>query len=346
MSTPPAFTLHASFSPLLSLYDAFLLDQFGVIHNGSEALHGAVDCIEELVKRKKKLAILSNTSSPSHVALKRLPKFGLHSDMFAGGLVSSGDECAKFVRKEYCNSEKPKKALWLTWKESEKQNPGEYLAHCESGADGTIEVAESVEDADFILLHGSEVWRRCRETAPNRIMDLGFLYNEDFALVDQLLDKSLERGLPLVCANPDLVVGLPGGVVGNMPGKIASRYEEKGGAVRQFGKPHPQHFLACLESMKHSVDRDDGESIPGVAHVGDSLEHDVTGANAAGVDSVFVLGGIHARELGLVPTVAERDGGDLGEGSSLSEADLRARLDSLFAERGIWPTHVVPRLSL
>lgn len=224
--SPPAFTLHTSFSPLLSLYDTFLLDQFGVIHNGSESLHGAQECIQTMLKKNKRMAILSNTSSPSHVAKQRLPKYGLSSDMFAGGLVSSGEECAKFVREERRRG-KMKKALWLTWQESEQQNPMQFLSYCENGLDGTddddmvIDVAESVEEADFILLHGSEVWRKCREltstqSSEDELVDLNFLYNKDFTVIDNLLEKSLQRSLPMVCANPDFIVGLPKGVVGNM----------------------------------------------------------------------------------------------------------------------------------
>lgn len=226
-TTPPAFTLHTSFSPLLSLYDTFLLDQFGVIHNGSESLLGAQECIQTMLKKNKRMAILSNTSSPSHVAKQRLPKYGLSSDMFAGGLVSSGEECAKFVREERRRG-KMKKALWLTWQESEKQNPMQFLSYCENGLDGTdnsrdmvIDVAESVEEADFILLHGSEVWRKCREltstpSSEDELVDLNFLFNKDFTVIDNLLEKSLQRSLPMVCANPDFIVGLPKGVVGNM----------------------------------------------------------------------------------------------------------------------------------
>jgi len=263
-----------------------------------------------MLDRNKKLAILSNTSSPAHVALKRLKKYGLRDDMFAGGLVSSGEECAKYVRENYCcnfNEDasivKAKKALWFTWKESETQKPLQFLSHIENGIDGddnliggrgVIGVAESVEEADFILLHGSEVWRQSRELPTSDDLDLNFLYNEDFTMIDPLLDQSLERNLPMVCANPDFVVGLPGGVVGNMPGKIAERYAQKGGIVHHFGKPSPRHFHACLDNLGIVFDAN-AKSIPGVAHVGDSLEHDVAGANAAGVDSVFVLGGIHAR---------------------------------------------------
>ena len=90
-------------------------------------------------KKKKQMAILSNTSSPSHIAKCRLIKYGLHEDMFAGGLVSSGEECARYIRENYVRAASndsggggtKKKALWFTWKESEKQNPMEYLLHCE-----------------------------------------------------------------------------------------------------------------------------------------------------------------------------------------------------------------------
>jgi len=379
-----AFTLHSSFSPLLPLYHTFLLDQFGVIHNGSEALHGAVACIEFMNKQQKKMAILSNTSSPSHVAKERLVKYGLREDLFVGGLVSSGEECAKYIRHHYCNSNdisssdcsysggnnikrQAKKALWFTWKESEKQNPMQFLSYCEDydgqRSEAIIDIATSVDEADFILLHGSEVWRKCREidslSSSNEdddvIVDLKFLYDEDYKVVDELLQESADKGLPMFCANPDSIVGLPNGVVGNMPGKIAIRYENKGGKVYHFGKPNPRHFHSCLENL--GMEFGVNTKIHGVAHVGDSLHHDVVGANAAGIDSIFVLGGIHAKELGLCATgsdehsgiviVDRRDPEREEEGKSyMTKAELTAKLNVMFEEAGIKPTHVVPSLSL
>lgn len=219
----PSFTLHTSFSTLLPLYHSFILDQFGVIHNGSQSLHGAVYCIETMLRENKKLAILSNTSSPSHVALRRLNKYGLKEDMFLGGLVSSGEECARYVREKYCSSskqDKEAKALWFTWNESEKQSPLEFIQCCEM-ENAQIGIAESVYEADFILLHGSEVWRRRRDVTDSSsvVQDLNFLYNQDFSIINQILEEASQKKLPMVCANPDLVVTLQGGVIGNMPGK-------------------------------------------------------------------------------------------------------------------------------
>ena len=309
-----------------------------------------------MVDRNKKLAILSNTSSPSKIALDRLKKYGLRKEMFAGGLVSSGEECARYVRETYASCTSADictKALWLTWNESEKQSPIDFLQCCET-ENVQIDIAESVDDADFVLLHGSEVLRRYRslKSLPqdkDGILDLNFLYNQDFSVIDPILTKAVQKKLPMVCANPDLIVTLQGGVVGNMPGQIAQRYEQMGGKVIQFGKPNPRHFISCLRNLKVPAENESS-----VAHVGDSLEHDVAGANAAGIDSVFVLGGIHAQDLGLAPTTSDEAGikilDDEVQGkcipNSITKSDLTLRLQQLFAERGIQPTHVVPSLSL
>ncbi len=134
----------------------------------------------------------------------------------------------------------------------------------------------------------------------------------------------------------------------NLKGKIAQRYQDMGGVVQHFGKPHPRHFHECLHHL--GMDFDTTKSIEGVAHVGDSLEHDVAGANAAGIDSVFVLGGIHAKELGLVPTGSDDVGvvieGDHGCKGHISKLELETKLNAFFAEKGIWPTHVIPSLRL
>mmetsp|Transcript_16934 Transcript_16934/g.33040 ORF Transcript_16934/g.33040 Transcript_16934/m.33040 type:complete len:133 (-) Transcript_16934:61-459(-) len=131
-----------------------------------------------------------------------------------------------------------------------------------------------------------------------------------------------------------------------------------GGIVYHFGKPNPRHFLACLDNIGISYNSE-LQTIPGVAHVGDSLEHDVAGANAAGIDSVFVVGGIHAKTLGLLPTSSEKDSeikivddseyhlfSESERMSVISKSKLTERLQLLFKETGIWPTHVIPSLSL
>jgi ribonucleotide monophosphatase NagD (HAD superfamily) len=91
-----------------------------------------------------------------------------------------------------------------------------------------------------------------------------------------------------------------------------------GGKVTVFGKPHVEHFEACLRDLALPKDK--------VAHVGDSLHHDVVGANATGIDSIFVAGGVHREELG----------------TKLGEIPSRAVLENVFRHHGVTPTHVVP----
>jgi len=149
-----------------------------------------------------------------------------------------------------------------------------------------------------------------------------FMTDGSFDSIDPLLAECAKRDLPMVCANPDFIVHLAGGEIAHMPGKMLQRYQDLGATkVYSFGKPHVEHFEACLRDL--GLDKNQ------VAHVGDSLHHDVAGANACGVDSIFVAGGVHCKELGPVGVLPSE-----------------AALEDLFSEEGHVPTHVVPMFRL
>jgi HAD superfamily hydrolase (TIGR01459 family) len=314
--------MHTSFSDLVSKYDAFILDQFGVMHNGVEALPGAVDCVRELHKAGKTLIILSNTSAPSSRALDKLPRLGFDPSHFVGA-VTSGEEASRYIRQTYgaSNNKKPSKVIFFTWDSSDpntprlKPSPEIFLEKCDG-----VEVASSVDEADFVLFHGSEVVYYGQDHEES----LGsFITEGNYEVVDRILDQCLHRKLPAVCANPDFVTQTPSGGTAYMPGSIASRYEEMGGKCTNFGKPHAEHFQACIDRLGIDKSR--------VAHVGDSLHHDIAGAAAAGVPNIFVTSGIHAKDLGT-------SFGDLPE---------KDCLESLFEEYdSVEPTHVVPAFRL
>ena len=132
-------------------------------------------------------------------------------------------------------------------------------------------------------------------------------------------------------ANPDLSVTLPDGSTGHMPGVIARAYEALGGRVTYFGKPYAPAFTEALALLGPEVDPSR------VLHVGDSLMHDVAGAEAAGIHSLFVAGGIHAQELGIPDAAAEHEGG--GASDRASGGELRADdLERIFDTYGVRPT--------
>lgn len=306
------FTIIKSFSEIASQFDGFILDQFGVMHNGSSCLPGSVECVKQLAAMGKKLIILSNTSSPSDTALKKLPKLGFDADLFVG-VVTSGEEASRHIFETYGNDPShAKKALWFTWEEPEV--PLAFLSKC-----GNIKPTTRIEEADFVITHGCKV---IRGEAESENISLGsYMENADFSVICPFLEDCAKRGLPMVCANPDLIVKLPGDVTAHMPGKIAQKYEEMGGKCEYFGKPHSQHFKACLRELGLEANQ--------VAHVGDSLHHDVAGANHAGIASVFITGGIHSDDLDSV---------------GIGEVPSQDALEALFHKEGHMPNFVAPLL--
>jgi len=163
-------------------------------------------------------------------------------------------------------------------------------------------LAARAEDADFILNVGP---------APRT----GGLddYREPLA-------AGARAGLPMVCANPDLIV-MVGDRAADCAGKLAKHYEEIGGTVRWLGKPYPEVYETAMGLMN-------GVAADRVLAVGDSLRTDVAGALGAGIDCAFVPGGVHLAELGTP------------EGA-LPDAGL---LEAMCRETGVRPTMALPGL--
>ncbi len=105
------------------------------------------------------------------------------------------------------------------------------------------------------------------------------------------LRRLAARGLPMVCANPDLVVERGGRLV-PCAGALAVRYEQLGGAVTMVGKPYPAVYEASLARFTQILGY---EPLPErILAIGDGAATDIRGANRAGIDALFVTAGIHA----------------------------------------------------
>lgn len=239
------FTIHKSFNDIARKYDAFILDQYGVMHNGQQSLPGAIECVEKLSSMGKKLIILSNTSAPADTALSKLGKLGFDPNCFVGA-VTSGEEASRFIREEFSSIydknnrgnvegkkgnvlDKRQKAIMLTWKDDSVSD--QFLEKC-----GNIQPTNIFDEADLIIAHGCEVLRKepsgghdssCsteKENSANRNHrheSLGtFMDDGDMSLIKPILEQCKERNLPMVCANPDFIVKVgKDGIIKNMPGK-------------------------------------------------------------------------------------------------------------------------------
>jgi HAD superfamily hydrolase (TIGR01459 family) len=261
--------LLSGIAPIAGRYDGFILDLWGVLHDGAHPMPGAVEALHRLREAGKRIVILSNAPRRSASVIERIAEIGIARSLY-DDLLSSGE---------------------ATWRWLKQGGPGGKMffpimaARDASMLDGlAFEKAESIETADFILNTGVE-------SANDKV--------EDF---ENILRAGAARGLPMVCANPDLVV-IHRGKAEICAGAIALRYEQLGGPVQYFGKPHPPIYRDCYALLGVSDRRR-------ILAVGDSLRTDIAGANAADIDGLLVLGGIHQEELteGDLESVIERQG--------------------------------------
>jgi HAD superfamily hydrolase (TIGR01459 family) len=249
---------------LAALYDGFILDLWGVIHDGVAPMPGALACLQALVDRGKRIVLLSNAPRRADDVARRIAQIGVPRGLYHH-VMSSGEEA---------------------WQHLARRDDPFYVAlgrrclHIGSERDLEIreglglEFVEAAEEAEFILNTGPAGW-------DDRI--------EDY---EPLLRRALARDLPMVCANPDLVV-MRGSTLHLCAGALARWYEEAGGRVRWHGKPFPSVYDTCL-ALLGIADRSR------ILAVGDSLRTDIAGAAAAGLDSVLIAGGIHAEEFAMV----------------------------------------------
>ncbi len=207
------FTVHKSLCEIAHRYDGFILDQYGVMHNGKDSLPGAVDCVKTLSSLGKKLVILSNTSAPAQTALDKLPKLGFDPGHFVGA-VTSGEEASKYIRDKYCCKVKGEttKAIFLTWADDAVSK--KFIDKCQN-----LKTTLNFNEAELVIAHGSEIFHGGEPQGEN--VSLGsFMEDGDLSLVEPILKKCKENNLPMICANPDFVVKVGDGSIAHMPGEI------------------------------------------------------------------------------------------------------------------------------
>lgn len=253
---------YAGLAPLAGRYDGFILDLWGVVHNGRQPYPGAVDCLRRLRAGGGRVLLLSNAPRPVAPVAHFLAAMGVDAACY-DDLLTSGE----LVRQALADGS--------------DRLPGRRCLSIgperDAGLLDGLNYARvtAVAEADFLLCSGLADDER--ETV------------EDYR---PLLTAARARDLPMVCANPDLTV-MRGTLVVPCAGLLAQAYAAQGGTVHYHGKPHRAAYTACFNRLGLARER--------VLAIGDSLRTDIAGANAAGIDSLLVPGGIHAEEWRLKP---------------------------------------------
>jgi HAD superfamily hydrolase (TIGR01459 family) len=273
-------------------YDGFVLDLWGVVHDGMKPYPGVLDCMAVLLASGKRIALLSNAPRRAEDVIRRITAIGVPGDLY-NVVMSSGEETWQYLKRR----DDP---FYTTL--------GHQCLHICSERDLEIRIGldldyvETAEAADFILNTGPAGWD---DTI------------DDYA---PLLAASCERGLKMVCANPDLMVN-HGAKLALCAGALAMHYEEIGGEVRWHGKPHASVYESCLELLG-IADKSR------ILAIGDSLRTDIAGANGAGLDSLLIAG----------------QGVQVGEFAPAGTIDL-ARVETAAAAAGVRPTAIAARFT-
>jgi ribonucleotide monophosphatase NagD (HAD superfamily) len=287
---------------IVDRYDIFLLDQFGVLHDGVAPLPGVLDTLNMLKEKNKKTVILSNTSSRSKLAQIKYKKMGFPD--YDITFVTSGEFAWNYIDQNF----RGKKCTWITWSSHANDD---YLA--------TLDVtAEPVESADFLLFHGTQTvvgggdlhstktTQDISRESELSSFDGGIdLYNT--GVIDEPLRRiiriAIERGIPSVCANMDQSA-MSNKKLRYMPGMLMDEYRRMGGTVHCFGKPMVEYFELAIEEGKTGIYADTTRRR--ILHVGDSVHHDLKGAHNAKIDCLLVTAnGVHIDVLGDVEEETE-----------------------------------------
>lgn len=254
--TPPAIPVVDSIKEIGSRYRAWLVDIWGVMHNGHSAFPAAASATAAFRESGGIVVLLSNSPRPSPEVQAQLRQFGVPDNAY-DATVTSGD---------------------LTRYELGKYE-GARVFHLGPERDLPIFAGLDVkltdwQEADLVVCSGP--------------------FDDETETPDDYVDlfrHMAARKLPMICANPDQLVERGERLI-YCAGALASAYEMAGGSVIYAGKPHLPVYDLALETITQLAGSDiaKGELLA----IGDGVNTDIAGAANFGIDAVFVASALHA----------------------------------------------------
>mgnify|MGYP001627849551 CR=1 FL=1 len=257
-----------SLADISDRYDVLLCDLWGCVHDGVAVYPEAIPALRAFREAGKIVVLLTNSPRDRHAVAEQVAKFGLPDDCW-DTIASSGDaaRAALFTgavgQKVHVMGEQPGDGFFREMEIID--NPVEVERVAIAEAEGLVCLGPDDPSAD------PETWRP-----------------------DLLYAK--QKGMKLLCANPDIVVDR-GEVREWCAGAVARMYTEMGGESLYFGKPHPPIYDLArrrLSAMGKLVGPE------GMLAVGDGIQTDIKGALGEDIDSLFITGGLARAETKTV----------------------------------------------
>jgi HAD superfamily hydrolase (TIGR01459 family) len=283
-------------SAISDRYDAILCDIWGVLHNGVASFATASEALVSFRRRGGAVILISNAPRPSPPIRGQVLKLGVSPEAF-DLVVTSGDATIGLM----------------------EQQDGDRVLHI--GPERDLSLFDAVADATGLRP------KLVSLEAAQYALCTGLRHDDTETVEDyepELRAMAL-RGMTMICANPDIVIHR-GETLIYCAGALARRYEALDGSVIYAGKPYAPIYdraLTLVESVRGAaVDK------PRVLAIGDGMRTDILGASRAGLDVLFVTGGIHR---------------SLHKETLESPADP-IELQRLYDENAVWPVAAIPTL--
>jgi HAD superfamily hydrolase (TIGR01459 family) len=243
-------------SEVFGLYDGFILDLWGVVHDGVKPFPETIPVLQALKKTKKKVWLLSNAPRRAQIVANKLTEMGIDPALY-DGILTSGEASREALQEKYL---------------------GKWGRRC-------IHIGSPTRDKS--LFEGLDLEIVTDPAHANFVLNTGVAdFSDTLDKYKPQLEACALRQLPMLCANPDMVVHIEEKLV-ICAGTLAAAYAEMEGEVVYFGKPYRGVYSSCLGKMGAEK----------VLAVGDSMLTDIAGATGVGLDCVLVTSGIHREEL-------------------------------------------------
>ena len=243
------------FQNIASIYDVYFIDLWGVIHNGVKLFGNAIEVLNNLKVKNKKVILISNAPRTNKSVKKFLMKLNFDLRLI-DFLVTSGD-----VTKKYIQDNQNKKFFHLG---PPKDN---------DLFDGVKNLVDQSKHTDEIVCTGL-------------IDEIG----QNISDYQRLFENWIDKKKVFVCANPDEVVSR-GDQIEFCAGALAKYYKKLGGEVKYFGKPHDAIYDFAYNQIQDQFDRVVDKNR--ILAVGDNLKTDICGAQNFGIHSILILNGIY-----------------------------------------------------
>ncbi len=243
-------------APLIEKYDGFIVDLWGVVHDGSSLYDGITKTLEAIYQQGKPLVFLSNAPRRLSHSVKRLQQLGI-KDNYYRAVITSGETTIDYATNTYDSC-----ALYYIG----PQHDAPWCEKKQMLVSTNLHYTDDMTEAKAVLCVGHEY-----DNQPN-------------AELMPALQQAHQAGLPLLCANPDRYIVTRDGWECRCAGDIADAYEALGGTVEYFGKPYQRVYDEALRILDIPSNR--------ILAVGDNPDTDIAGAHVMGIDSLLLTQGV------------------------------------------------------